>query len=572
MYLAHNPTRVRVHAAVLQYHSFADLLLSAPQPSLVLTSSSPPSPITPSSKPNQQNKKRLTNGVVASPTLASPAAAGSGSRSSNTNSKEQRATVITRVAETTVPPVLLAVLDAEARKKEALAAGNRGAPLKVMRRSPRGRRTPHPQQEKGNSEAENQVKTIEDREREYNEIRARTFRTKSPILSSPTSMSTPRSSSPCSVAPVPTSTSEAAAAAAGEGTAEAGSPGVSSAAIVEEGTSAVPPALGGTTPARVESEQAAKKTAGDVPAVVSVAVNVTANGQKKSASSVKAVAIVAPPATTAAVTGVDSNGKGEGASGPGRRPGSGGRKGTCTSVSAAAVTSTTTPIATGSTTTLPAAGKRAEREAKQVGGATTSQGPDGTAGFGRGRGRPLSSAGRGGRGERSIGGAAAGKGVSRIQGSEGSNRGGGGGGDSGRGAEGGRGGRRGGARGVGGRGSRKAPVNAGESKGLQGAQRNRMAEKSDPNFVHNCDNHRPNFAPFQQLAGPAGGDCGRFAMSGSPGDMAHGHGHQPQPHPPRVLHQHQVSFVEKATHIQTFQAYSLSGGIVSKRLVGNIGC
>lgn len=65
-------------------------------------------------------------------------------------------------------------------------------------------------------------------------------------------------------------------------------------------------------------------------------------------------------------------------------------------------------------------------------------------------------------------------------------------------------------------------------------QRNRMAEKSDPDFVRNYDNYRPSFAPYRQLADPGGG----YGVGGGRGALAHGH--SPQQQHPRLLHPHQV--------------------------------
>lgn len=93
-------------------------------------------------------------------------------------------------------------------------------------------------------------------------------------------------------------------------------------------------------------------------------------------------------------------------------------------------------------------------------------------------------------------------------------------------------------------------MNAGEWKGQRGMQRNRMAEKSDPDFVRNYDNYRPSFAPFRQLADPGGGGGGGYGgggRGGRGGRDGHG-GQQPQPSP-RLLHQHQVSFYFVFTHI-----------------------
>ncbi|CBN79705.1 conserved unknown protein [Ectocarpus siliculosus] len=184
----------------------------------------------------------------------------------------------------------------------------------------------------------------------------------------------------------------------------------------------------------------------------------------------------------------------------------------------AAATGSSTPSGK---TKAGAAGKRTDREAKQAGGAVTSQGPDGTMGFGSGRGKPVPGGGGGGKGGGRAGGL-------QQQGSDGPDR-----GDYGRGGGrggGGPGGRMGGAGGGGGRGSRRPAVNAGEWKGQRGMQRNRMAEKSDPDFVRNYDNYRPSFAPYRQLADP-GGRGGRGGGRDGPG------GQQPQPSP-RLLQQH----------------------------------
>ena len=92
-------------------------------------------------------------------------------------------------------------------------------------------------------------------------------------------------------------------------------------------------------------------------------------------------------------------------------------------------------------------------------------------------------------------------------------------------------------------------------------QRNRMAEKSDPDFVRNYDNYRPSFAPYRQLADPGGGGgsggyggggggAGRGGRGGreAQGLGGHGgHGQQPQPSP-RLLHQHQVRFILFSAH------------------------
>lgn len=99
----------------------------------------------------------------------------------------------------------------------------------------------------------------------------------------------------------------------------------------------------------------------------------------------------------------------------------------------------------------------------------------------------------------------------------------------------------GGAGGGGGRGSRRPAVNAGEWKGQRGMQRNRMAEKSDPDFVRNYDNYRPSFAPYRQLADPGGGGGGG-GRGGRGGGRDGPGGQQPQPSP-RLLQQHPVRVV-----------------------------
>lgn len=408
--------------------------------------------------------------------------------------------MLVRVVDTAVPPVLLAALDAEAKKREALAAvaattlpaaGNRVAPYKLMRRSPGEGRSSNLHQGQRNGGAEKQVKTVEDREREYAEVRARIFGTKSPSVNSPTSASQPGCASPHSAAPTPIigSIGMDVVAATGEGTAEAGSPVMAVEKRIQAGL-----AEGSDVTAGDEGVEKEDGEANDVPETVPVA----ANGKNPGYAAAKG----------AVPEGVEEMGN----------KGIKGKNVDANVHHSSEVVNCTT------------AGKRTEREAKQAGGVTTSQGPDGTPGFGRGRGKPLPSAGRGG-GERSAGG----ENIGRGQGSEGSYR---GSGEAGRGTAG-VGGREGatggGGRGTGGRGNRKAPVNAGEWKGQRGMQRNRMAEKSDPDFVRNYDNYRPSFAPYRQLADPGSG----YGVGGGRGAPTHGHNPQQQQHP-RLLHPNQV--------------------------------
>lgn len=330
------------------------------------------------------------------------------------------------------------------------------------------------------------VKTVEDREREYAEARARIFGTKSPPPQLP---QPPLSSSASNSAAATTLAAGASAAATGEATAEAGS-------------SSSPP-----------KDTPSKQNGSPVAAV---------NGKVASAD---AKSSVSTSGTTSMASAAAAS--------------AGGGAAKTTTPLATAEGDRTAPAKAGSTSDSPAgktggseqkaevataasAGRRAEREAKQAGGAITSQGPDGTPGFGSGRGKPFPGRGDGGRG--------AGGGRPRVQSVDGADGGNGStSGDFRRSDSAGRGG--GGGRGPGGRGNRRAPVNAGEWKGQRGMQRNRMAEKSDPDFVRNYDNYRPSFAPYRPLADPNGG--GFVGVQGQ-GPL------QQHPHPPRLLHQHQV--------------------------------
>ncbi|CAN0187990.1 unnamed protein product, partial [Hapterophycus canaliculatus] len=104
-----------------------------------------------------------TNGVASS----LPSAGSSGGKDSNHNQpqhqqhqSQSRVTVLVRVADSAVPAVLLSGIDAEAKRKEAAAAvatatavaatGSKGAPIKLMRRSPDDPRAPNPQHGQGN--------------------------------------------------------------------------------------------------------------------------------------------------------------------------------------------------------------------------------------------------------------------------------------------------------------------------------------------------------------------------------------------------------------------------------------
>lgn len=460
--------------------------------------------------------------AVTSPPPLAPA--GTSTAAAGSSSNEQRAIVLVRVVDTAVPPVLLAALDAEAKKREALAAvaaattlaaaGNRGAPIKLMRRSPGEGRSPNLHQGQRNGGAEKQVKSVEDWERKYAEVRARIFGTKSPSVNSPTSASQPGCPSPHSVAPTPIigSIGTAVSAATGEGTAEAGSPETVVGKEVQAG-------LGDGQGVTAGDEVVKNKDgeADDVPETVAVTVNGGKNGSA-----------VAKGTVPEAVKEMGNKGtKDENVDGNVHHSSEIVNCTPAVSARTPTVSRTAATVVSANTTSSSAAGKKTEREAKQAGGVTTSQGPDGTPGFGRGRGKPLPSAGRGG-GERSAGG----ENIGRGQGSEGSDR---GSGEAGRGTAGvgGR-GSAGGGRGTGGRGNRKAPVNAGEWKGQRGMQRNRMAEKSDPDFVRNYDNYRPNFPPYRQLADPGGG----YGVGGGRGAPTHGNNQQQQH--PRLLHPNQV--------------------------------
>lgn len=386
--------------------------------------------------------------------------------------KEHRATAFFRTADSAVPAVLLSALHAEAQKKEAAAAvsaataaaaaRNKGAPIKLMRRSPGDPRARSSQQGQAGGGLEKQVKTVEDREREYAEARARIFGTRSPT--GPPTPPQPSSASGASAhgTPVPsggsaqsmgnssvdspqrsTVTAASGTAAAGEGTAEAGSPLDASGA---KGAS-------------------------------------VANGKGAGASAAGPLAGTASVGKTPTKTSGGAGGAGPGGAGEGQAKMAPAATGVKDAPSTPSAGSSVTPV-------------RKAGEAKQAGGATTSQGPDGTPGFSRGRGKPIAKD----EGERVVAGGA------RLQDTES--------GDKGNGVTdhnrtGGQGGRGGGGitpggRGGGGRGNRRPAVNAGEWKGQRGMQRNRVAEMSDPDFVRNYENYRPSFAPYRQLAEPGG--------------------------------------------------------------------
>lgn len=388
--------------------------------------------------------------------------------------KEQRATVFIRSTDSAVPVVLLTTLHAEAQKKEATAAAaaavlaatatavssNKGAPIKLMRRSPCDIRAKSLQQGQGGSGLEKQVKTVEDREREYAEARARIFGTRSPN-GPPTP---PQSSSDSSVS----ASTAAGSAAAPPGEMCIDSPrGATHTAATATGT----PAAGertaeagspiGVTSAKSDSV-ANNKSAPSTPAPTSGSIGTTPNITK-----------------VPVVTG----GAEEEQGGSGTAVGSGAED----SKSSASIGASTTPV------------RRMDREggSKQAGGATTSQGPDGTPGFSRGRGKPLSGKEEG---ERVVAGGA------RLHNSEGADKGNGSAGNGRTGGQGDRGSSSNGpgGRGNGGRGNRRPAVNAGEWKGQRGMQRNRAAEMSDPDFVRNYENYRPSFAPYRYLADPSG--------------------------------------------------------------------
>lgn len=456
-----------------------------------------------------------------------------------------------RVVDSAVPQLLLSAIDVENKKKEAAAAvmlataaavaENKRATIKLMRRSPGDPRAPNPQQGQGNGGPEKQVKTVEDREREYAEARARIFGTNSPPLAAAAVAASPPAPPPLAASPTVSTPGAAASsndnksdstlpsdakATAGERTAEAGSP-------VSSGSGEA----AATSEAVKDTATKDKGDADDMTAENSADGNeISGEGGGGGAESEK-IASSLPPDVGAKATPADSSsGKGVDGNSAEAVPTvtAESAAGSSTSPKAAKVTVPALAAAdAGGSATTPgtkAGGKQVERDAKQAGGAIASQGPDGTTGFGRGRGKPLP----GGGGKSGASGGAGG-----LQGLEGgADR-----GDHGRGkgtaanAVGGSGGSGGGGRGSG-RGNRRPPVNAGEWKGQRGMQRNRMAEKSDPDFVRNYDNYRPSFAPYRQLADPSGGG-GYGVASGRGAGAGGGHGHQPLPSP-RLLHQHQV--------------------------------
>eukprot|EP00752_Nemacystus_decipiens_P014554 g12962.t2 len=539
-----------------------------------------------------------TNGVASPPP---PAAGKDGSSISNNNhhhQQQQRVVVFVRVADSAVPAVLMSALDAEARKKEAAAAaataaavaatGSKGAPIKLMRRSPGDPRAPNPSQVQGNGGPEKQVKTVEDKEREYAEARARIFGTKSPPLPTPPAgaavAAADGSSSPSSAAAAEATgaggegfAAEGAAAAAegdggataraaaGERTAESGSPTTTKEAAAEGAAGEAPqPGGGGGTKGKAlnKAERGGAALAGADGDSAAAAAPVS-NGDNKDSSSSPTTTTAAstpatPPATNEAAAKKSSPAKGSskangGAGGGSPRgpttPAGGGTKAGAAKSKAAGG---------GAAAAAGAAGKRTDREAKQAGGAVTSQGPDGTTGFGSGRGKPVPGAGGSGRGGKAGG----------LQGPDGADR-----GDYGRGAAGRGGGGRMGGGGGGGRGTRRPPVNAGEWKGQRGMQRNRMAEKSDPDFVRNYDNYRPSFAPFRQLADPGGGGGGYGGGRGGRGGRD-GHGGQQAQPSPRLLHPHQQHPMMAAGvqpgHGQAPHAMMMPAGMQGQQLRGQM--